>query len=138
MFSIVILVILAYKKTNAETKTVSDKIEILQKLETLLTEKNKRCTILKQKLRGMIMDMIKWFNQAKETIQKLPYGKSFELRQLFQEVKWNTLAKGERITFGKYFKNQIIEGKLPEVCFLDKAKNNHAKYKKLKKENEIT
>lgn len=84
------------------------------------------------------MDMIKWFNQAKETIQKLPYGKSFELRQLFQEVKWNTLTKGERITFGKYFKNQIIEGKLPEVCFLDKAKNNHAKYKKLKKENEIT
>lgn len=77
------------------------------------------------------MDMDKWFEKAKEAIWKLPYGKRFEVRQLFKEVEWNTLTRGERINFGKYFKNEVIEGNIQEVRFIDRGKNNHSKYEKV-------
>ena len=57
--------------------------------------------------------------------------KKFELRNLFQGSEWEGLSKGNRITFGKFFKAEVLGGRFENVIFLDRAKNNHSKYQKI-------
>lgn len=76
------------------------------------------------------MDMNMWLEKAATAIDALPPSKTFELRSLFQGCEWEGLSKGDRITFGKFFKAEVLDGRVENVVFLDRAKNNHSKYKK--------
>ena len=80
------------------------------------------------------MDTGLWLDKARNVIEQLPAGKKFELRNLFQELEWEDLPKGDRISFGKYFKNEVLEKRIANVEFINRKKNNHAQYIKLEKE----
>ncbi|MEE5991755.1 MAG: DUF1413 domain-containing protein [Oscillospiraceae bacterium] len=79
------------------------------------------------------MDTNAWMEKARRKIEELPNGRQFELKALFEIVEWETLTKGDRISFGKYFSNEVKEGNIPNVVKLERAKNNHSKYQKQEK-----
>ena len=76
------------------------------------------------------MDLLEWFNKAIRTTDSLNNGFVFCVKDLFEGVEWTSLAKGDRLKFGKYFKNEVIEGHVPNVVFMGKSDNNSAKYRK--------
>ena len=76
------------------------------------------------------MDYDNWLEEAKKRTEKLLTGTIFILKDLFQGVEWNRLEKGQKLHFGRVFKNAVIHGEIPKVCFLKKAENNSAQYKK--------
>lgn len=76
------------------------------------------------------MDNAMWMDCAISKTNKLKNGVEFILKDLFDGVQWNKLSVGERLCFGRYFKNEVIEGKIPNVVYIGKAQNNSAKYKK--------
>lgn len=76
------------------------------------------------------MDINIWLQKAMSAIDELPPNKKFEVRNLFQECEWEGLPKGDRIAFGKFFKAEVLEGRVEGVMFLDRAKNNHSNYQK--------
>ena len=76
------------------------------------------------------MDNKKWLDRARKKIVLLPNGRQFELKELFEEVDWKTLSRGERIMFGKFFANEVREGNIPNIYPIERGKNNHSKYVK--------
>ena len=76
------------------------------------------------------MDNDKWLTIAKNKIETLDVGKKFEVKDLFETVEWTKLTKGERIGFGRFFANEVKEGKIEEIEALERGKNNHSRYKK--------
>lgn len=77
------------------------------------------------------MDTQLWMENAKRTIQSLSPRTEFEVKDLFQDVEWKTLSNGDRIKFGKDFKNEVTDGRISGVQYLGKKKNNHANYIRL-------
>ena len=78
-----------------------------------------------------IIDFDYWMAEAEKSIaNKVKIGQKFELRGLFEQVRWEELTKGERIAFGKYFANAVAESLFPNVERIQKANNNHTLYKK--------
>lgn len=78
------------------------------------------------------MDYEKWMQKARESIQtELSHDRVFELKSLFKECEWETLEKGERISFGKYFANEVREGRIDGVKRVERGKNNHTQYIKI-------
>ena len=77
------------------------------------------------------MDYTKWTNAAISKINSIPLGTVFLLKDLFEGVEWSNLEKGERLSFGKFFKNEVLEGRIPNVSYIGKAQNNSAKYQKV-------
>lgn len=69
-----------------------------------------------------------WMDKAKENLKKLPTGTKFVLKELFKGTEWNELTKGEKLSFGRYFKNEVNDCQVNGVTFLDKAPNNSAVY----------
>ena len=67
------------------------------------------------------MDYESWMLQAKQKISQLPVDKSFSLRELFDEANWNTLSKGERQGFGRFFRNEVTDNKVDGVVYLMKS-----------------
>ena len=85
------------------------------------------------------MDMNMWLVKAMAAVNALPPCKKFEVRNLFQGCEWESLSKGDRIAFGKFFKAEVLDGRIENVVFLNRAKNNHSKYQKMEgKLNEAT
>ena len=41
-------------------------------------------------------------------------------------------SQGDRLNFGRYFKNKVLNGKIPNVSYIGKAENNSALYQKEK------
>lgn len=77
------------------------------------------------------MDYMMWMNEAISKTGSLKNNIVFHLKDLFDDDKWSSLSKGERQNFGKYFKNEVKEGHVPNVNFLvEETKNGSAKYKK--------
>lgn len=76
------------------------------------------------------MDNNEWLEKAKNKIIELPVGIKFEVKELFEEVDWKTLSRGERVMFGKVFANEVREGKITDIIALERGKNNHSKYEK--------
>lgn len=76
------------------------------------------------------MNSREWLDRAKNKIADLSVGTRFEVKELFEEVDWRALSRGERITFGKVFANEVREGNIPNVCPMERGKNNHSKYEK--------
>lgn len=76
------------------------------------------------------MDNLKWMDRAKSRLSKIGENTEFFLKDLFDGVEWNALTVGERLGFGRFFKNEVLEGRVPNVEFIGKAQNNSARYKK--------
>ena len=76
------------------------------------------------------MDYEFWLEKAKVNIEKMPPTHIFLAKDLFVGSEWLTLKRGERLSFGKYFKNAVLEGEIPGVEYIGKANNNSAQYKK--------
>lgn len=75
------------------------------------------------------MDYKKWIEEAKNIINtKLEKGKSFELKSLFPEYEWGTLSAGEKRAFGRYFSNEVAEGRVNGVRKISEGKNHHNRY----------
>ena len=78
------------------------------------------------------MDFAKWLKEAEISIKtKVKSGSIFEVKELFDGVKWNNLPKGDRISFGRFFSNEVDEGNITGIKKLPRGKNNHTRYTKL-------
>lgn len=75
-----------------------------------------------------MLDTTAWMNKAKEKVNDLIAGTEFVLKDLFEGIEWNSLPVGDRLLFGKFFKNEVKSGHVPAVTYLGKAQNNSAKY----------
>lgn len=72
-----------------------------------------------------------WKEIAIRSIQdKIQSGKVFVVKDLFVGAEWENLSKGERIGFGRFFSNEVNEGHVPDVTKIERAKNNHMRYRK--------
>lgn len=76
------------------------------------------------------MDNREWINKAISKTGALGNSTEFCLKDLFDGIEWKSLTRGERLNFGRLFKNEVIEGNVPNVTYIGKAQNNSAKYKK--------
>ena len=76
------------------------------------------------------MDMSLYMKKAKEKIKNIQVGSEFELKGLFDEIEWNKLEKGEKISFGRDFANEVREGNIANIIMIERKQNNHRKYKK--------
>ena len=74
------------------------------------------------------MDYELWINRANDKILELKIGYEFVLKDLFEGVDWNSLPRGDKLGFGKYFKNEVKDGRIPNISYAGKAQNNSAKY----------
>lgn len=77
------------------------------------------------------MDYIALLNKAKTKIELLPVGERFEVKSLFQGVDWEKVSVGQRRSFGKFFSNEVDDGKVSHVRKIGKASNNHMQYEKM-------
>ena len=75
-----------------------------------------------------ILNYDMWLEKAKKQIYNLPSGYVFFLKDLFQGIEWKTLEKGHKLSFGRFFKNEVTSGKISDVSFLGKAVNNSSQY----------
>ncbi len=76
------------------------------------------------------MEYDKLLEIAKAKIEELPIGTNFLVKQLFNGTDWNSLPKGDKLGFGRYFKKSI--NLLENVEYCGKAENNSAMYEKTK------
>ena len=76
------------------------------------------------------MNNKEWLEKARDKIAVLTNETVFEVKELFEEVDWKALSRGERITFGKVFANEVREGNIQNVYPMERGKNNHSKYEK--------
>ena len=75
------------------------------------------------------MDFSKWTTDAIDIINtKVKINQKFELKSLFEGCEWEKLSKGERINFGKYFANEVRDGKIKNVLAVERGRDNHSKY----------
>lgn len=72
-----------------------------------------------------------WMTNAIYKIGSLPAGTEFFLKDLFDGVEWQKMPKGDRLSFGKDFKKEVLGGLVPNTSYIGKADNNSAKYIKL-------
>lgn len=77
------------------------------------------------------MNYSKLLEIANAHINIIPTGQVFVANDLFPGTEWNQLQKGEKLQFGKLFKNAVSDGKCPNVVYIGKAENNSAQYKKI-------
>lgn len=69
--------------------------------------------------------------KAESMISIMSKDKIFVVKDLFVGAYWNNLSKGNRLGFGKYFKNQVICNKVEGVTYIGKRANNTAQYRKM-------
>ena len=82
------------------------------------------------------MDYNEWTQNAISRIAtNVDVNQQFELKDLFEGCEWSHLAKGERISFGRYFANEVREGRVHGLRALERGKNNHSRYIKIFTEN---
>lgn len=76
------------------------------------------------------MDKLMWMARAISKTGEISDNTIFFLKDLFDGVEWNNLTVGERLGFGRFFKDEVLEGHVPNVQYIGKAQNNSARYKK--------
>lgn len=77
------------------------------------------------------MDIKAWMNDAVIKINSLDDGAEFKLKDLFDGVKWEKLPAGDRKSFGKYFKNDVLEGCVANTVYIGKSPNGSSEYRKV-------
>ncbi|MDE5619111.1 MAG: single-stranded DNA-binding protein [Ruminococcus sp.] len=76
------------------------------------------------------MNYCEWFEKAKKSIEPLNYGDTFTLAKLLYSSGWETLSRGEKSNFGKYFKNEVVNNHIP--CIVLIYANGAKQYRKIK------
>lgn len=76
------------------------------------------------------MDYNEFLTKAIAHIATIQSNEVFFVKDLFRGTEWNDLERGEKLGFGKHFKNAIMNGTIPEVEYIGKADNNSAQYRK--------
>lgn len=71
------------------------------------------------------------FTDAQREVDKLEPGTVFEVRSLFKGTVWNSLQRGERSGFGRFFSSKYQSGALPSIERVKRGKDNHRRYRKL-------
>lgn len=66
--------------------------------------------------------------QTLQSISKSPKGTLFSVKDTFEGTIWNALEKGDKVGYGRFFKNQVNTGKVKGVKYIGKAANNSAQY----------
>ncbi|MEE0246986.1 DUF1413 domain-containing protein [Ellagibacter isourolithinifaciens] len=75
------------------------------------------------------MDYEKWMAIALNSIESNVIERNpFEVKDLFEGHRWKALNRGNRIGFGRYFANEVKEGRVPGVSGLERGKDNHSRY----------
>ncbi len=69
------------------------------------------------------MDTQEYMDIALNSIKELETGRKFNTKDLFKGIKWDSLSKGDKITFGKFFANEVRENKIPQVKAIVSGKN---------------
>ena len=69
-----------------------------------------------------------WIGRARESIAKMSKGTVFVAKDLFEGYEWNRLSRGDKLSFGKTFKNSVTNGAFAEIMYLGKRDNNSAEY----------
>ena len=76
------------------------------------------------------MDITIFMNKAISQTGAISKNTEFNLKDLFDGVEWGTMTKGDRQRLGKMFKNEVLEGNIPNIVYLGKSENNSALYMK--------
>lgn len=69
-----------------------------------------------------------WIGRARESLGRMPRGTVFIAKDLFEGYEWNGLSRGDKLSFGKTFKNSVTNGSFAGVRYLGKRDNNSAEY----------
>lgn len=79
------------------------------------------------------MDYDTWLKEAKQYINtNIQYNEKFIIKNLFNGNQWETLSKGERISFGRYFSELVKTEKINGVKKIERKANNHSQYIKVR------
>lgn len=76
------------------------------------------------------MNYAEWLEKAKDEINKLKIGATFQISELFQSYEWNKLSAKERQSFGRYFSTAFNDGQIPMIIRFEPDKKGPNKYKK--------
>lgn len=76
----------------------------------------------------MNTELLMW--KARESIKKVKPGATFVVKDLFEGHEWNSLPKGDKLSFGRVFKNAVQSGKFAGVHYTGRRANNSAGYVK--------
>ena len=68
------------------------------------------------------MDYTLWLNKAVMKIGALEKGKEFTLKSLFTGIEWDELKTGEKRSFGRFFKNEVNDKKIPNIVITEATK----------------
>lgn len=82
------------------------------------------------------MDYDRLLDKACAHIKKIPNGQIFFVKELFYGTDWNELNRGEKLSFGRYFKSAVVDKRISKVRFIGKANNNSSQYQKIQEEEE--
>ena len=75
------------------------------------------------------MNYQEWMNSALNRIRNdVAQGGCFEVKDLFEGHAWKALSRGERVGFGRYFANEVREGRADGITRLERGKDNHSRY----------
>jgi len=78
------------------------------------------------------MNYAEWMQKAQLVIStELKSGNEFELKSLFKQFEWDILSNTEKRSFGKYFSNEVKDGRVENVILNGNTRSKHNKYKKL-------
>ena len=69
-----------------------------------------------------------WIGKARESITKMLIGTTFVVKDLFEGYEWNRLSRGDKLSFGRTFKNAVNSGSFAGIRFLGKRENNSSEY----------
>lgn len=58
-------------------------------------------------------------------------GQTFILKDLFDYDEWNSISKGERVTLGRFFAENVRSWHIEEIKFREDKKGSCTKYKKI-------
>ena len=77
------------------------------------------------------MDYNELLHIAERQINEVPINGSFLVKDLFTGTKWTSLPRGDKLGFGKFFKNKVTNGIIANIEYVEKDPNNSARYKKI-------
>ena len=77
------------------------------------------------------MNKHEWLEEAVNRIDKLPHGKVFEIKELFNGIEWNELNAKEKQGFGRFFSSAYNDEKINNIERVNNHNKGANRYKKL-------
>lgn len=75
------------------------------------------------------------YQEVASIIEALQPGTVFLAKDPFDGTKWKALNRGDKLGYGRYFKNLVLNNKVADVEYLGKADNNSSQYVKSRKKD---